>query len=192
MTKIFSDLLNCHYELDFEQSNLQSFHKSFWFMMVNLAANWIWLQRDHQCWRSSKNDMTPTLWPWPCKAFFTWHWLTMMDFHNVWLQKVISFRRYHLGKKSITFWTFAVTLTLTLNTAKHTLHTTLDDCSSVTKVSAVQKVPSRQKIEFWTITVTLTFYTTIAHFQSMFWLMVVYQQTKFSGKKNKPLSVQKI
>jgi len=100
--------------------------------------------------------------------------------YYVWLQKVISFRRYHLGKKSITFWTFAVTLTLT--TAKHTLHTTLDDCSSVTKVSAVQKVPSRQKIEFWTITMTLTFYTTMAHFQSMFWLMVVYQQTKFSKK----------
>ena len=110
--------------------------------------------------------------------------------YYVWLQKAISFRRYHLGKKSMTFWTFAVTLTLTLNTAKHILHTTLDDCSScwcitvpssVTKVSAVQKV-------FWTVTVTLTFYT-IAHFQSMFWFMVVYQQTKF-GKKTpqKPIS----
>ena len=50
--------------------------------------------------------------------------------YYVWLQKVKSFRRYHPGKQSMTFWTFAVALTLTLNTAKHTFHKTLGDCGS--------------------------------------------------------------
>ena len=77
--------------------------------------------------------------------------------YYVWLQKVKSFRRYHPGKQSVTFWTFALTLTLTLNTAVHRFHKTLGDCdswwciivpSSVTKVSAVQKVPSGQTLNW--------------------------------------------
>ena len=77
--------------------------------------------------------------------------------YYIWPQKVISFRRYHPGKQSMTFWTFAVTLILTLNTAKHTFHKTLGNCgpwwcitlrSSVIKVSAVQKVPSGQTLHW--------------------------------------------
>ena len=86
-----------------------------------------------------------------------------LPYYYVWLRKVKSFRRYHAGKQSMTFWTFAVTLTL--NTAKHTFHKTLCDfgswrCvtvqSSVTKVSAVQKVLSGQTLNFEPF-LTLTF-----------------------------------
>ena len=40
--------------------------------------------------------------------------------------------------------------------------------------------------EFWTIAVTLTFYTRIAYFQSMLWLMVLCHHPKFGCKKSLP------
>ena len=126
-----------------------------------VLSNWVWLQRDHQCWRHSRNDnMTPH-----CNLDLedskTFSHLTLA--HNnafpyyVWSQKVKSFRKYHPGKQSMIFWTFAVTLTLTLKTAKHTFHKTLGGClscwcitvpCSVPTVSAVQKVPSGQTLNW--------------------------------------------
>ena len=42
-----------------------------------VPSNWVWLQRDHPCWRHSRNDnMTHIV------SFFTWHWLIIMHFHT--------------------------------------------------------------------------------------------------------------
>ena len=126
---IFSDLLNRHYELDFEQSNPRSFHKAVWLIIVCH-------QTEFGCKGiTSAGDIVETIiWPHTvtlilkiAKHFY------MTLAHNdtfayyIWPQKVKSFRRYHPGKQSITFWTFAVTLTLTFNTANHICHKTLGD-----------------------------------------------------------------
>ena len=125
-----------------------------------VPSNKVRLQKDHQCWKHSRTDniwyhtVTLTL---KIAKHFSHDTLAHNEAfpYYVWLQKVKSFRRYHPGKQPMTFWTFAVTLTL--NTAKHTFHKTLGDCgswwcitvpSSVTKVSAVQKVPSGQTLNW--------------------------------------------
>ena len=99
--------------------------------------------------------------------------------YYVWPQKVKSFRRYHPGKQSMIFWTFACCdLTLTLKTAKHTFHKTPGGClscwcitvpCSVTTVSAVQKVPSGQTLNW-----ILNHYSDLdlLHNNSTFWKYV--------------------
>ena len=133
-----------------ESSSLQSAVFSQGSLVYDgVPSNWVWLQRDHQCWRHSRNDnITHTV---TLTLKITKHLSRDTLTHNdafpyyVWLQKVKSFRRYHPGKQSMTFWT--VTVTLTLNTAKHTFYKTLGDCGSWWCIKhQIQNVPSGQTL----------------------------------------------
>ena len=88
------------------------------------------------------------------KHFVTCHRLIMMHFHT------FGYKRLYRSEDIIRVnsqWHFEPLLTLTLNTAKHTFHKTLGNCgswwciivpSSVTKVSAVQRIPSGQTLNW--------------------------------------------
>ena len=140
----FTDILNLCCDLDLKHSYpifpqhtltlntvILFFHSTLWFIML-------YYQIKFGCkLTSSLEDTTaiaifwlykPSLWPWhwtPQTNFSAWpFWLMMLHKpYQVWRQNVPWFRGYHPDKQSLTFLTYAVTLTL--NAAIPFFHKTL-------------------------------------------------------------------
>ena len=124
-----------------------------------VPSNWVWLQRGNQCWRHSKRIIWPHTVTLTLKIakhfFFTRHWLIMMHFHTMFGYKML-YRSEDIIRVN-SQWHFEPLLWPWPSpwTQQTTHSMTLCDCgswwcitvpSSVTKVSAVQKVPSGQTL----------------------------------------------
>ena len=114
-----TDILNLRRDLDLERSNPIFFHKPLWLMML-------YYQTKFGCKLTSSLEETteivifwlymPLLWSW---YWTQWTYLSAWN-SGLWscitipglVTNVLWFRRYHPDKHSLTFWTFAVTLTL--------------------------------------------------------------------------------
>ena len=106
------------------------FHSTFWLRMM-------YHQTKFGCQRiSSSEDIDervmfssyePSLWPWPWRlqTFFSHNTLVYdtASPYQVWWQNILWFRSNHPDKPSLTFWTFALTLTFSVVTKY--LHRTL-------------------------------------------------------------------
>ena len=107
--------------------------------------------------------------------------------YQVWLQKVQQLRRYGLDENSMTFLTFAVTLSTKQWSNLFTRQLSLRWCVIKPKFSCKRVSSSEDKAEshiltFWAFTVTLTLKTAMQFFHMTLWLMMTYHHTKFGDK----------
>ena len=121
----FTDILNLCFDLGFEHSNPFFFHGTLHLMILHYQTKFGIKQT------SSLEDRVDIVIFWLCKpSLWPWHWRQRTNFsgscsallYQVWYQNDLRFRRYHPDKHSLTFWTFAVILTL--NAVTKFLHTT--------------------------------------------------------------------
>ena len=127
----FTDIFNLCCDLDLKHSNPIFAQDT---LAYDAALSYqVWLQTDQQFRRYSSNSLYGYISP--CcdldvrlrdsKPIFLHDTLTRDAAlpYQVWYQNGLRFRGYHPGKHSLTFWTFAVTLTL--NTVIPFFHRTL-------------------------------------------------------------------
>ena len=98
----------------------------------------------------------------------------------------------YLDEHSLEFWTFLVTLTMTITLAKQSNPFTrqsswwwvaVKPSFLIAKRSAVQDILKGHILIIWSLTLTLTLKTSNQSFWKTVWLMMIYQHTKFGNKR---------